>query len=181
MHTPDDERLLNLLGALAVGLGDRIGAATEATLGESPTTVAALVTVAQGPGCSIEELRHTLGLSHSATVRVVDRLVARGLVARGAGARGPAVALVATAAGRRLAVRVLDVRNDVVREVAGEALPGDLAGALETLLDRLTVDPPTGHRICRLCDFETCPTERCPVAVRQLAQGEPPQAAVTLR
>jgi MarR family transcriptional repressor of emrRAB len=180
MHTPDD-RLLNLLGALAVGLGDRIAAATEETVGESATTVAALATVAQVPGSSIEELRHTLGLSHSATVRVVDRLAVRGLVDRRPGARGPAVAIAPTAAGSRLAGRVLDVRHRVAQEVAGEALPGDLTAALETLLDRLTVDPQTGHRICRLCDFATCPQERCPVAERQRAQGEPPTEAVTLR
>jgi MarR family transcriptional repressor of emrRAB len=181
MHTPDDDRLLNLLGALAVGLGDRIAAATEETAGESPTTVAALTTIAQLPGCSIEELRHALGLSHSATVRVVDRLAARGLVTRGAGARGPAVALTATPEGTRLAARVLDVRHEVVKEAAGEGLPGDLAGALETLLVRLTVDPNAGHRICRLCDYFTCPQERCPVAERQREQGAPTAEAVKLR
>jgi MarR family transcriptional repressor of emrRAB len=181
MHTPSDERLLNLLGALAVGLGDRIAAATEREVGESATTVAALATVAQVPGASIEGLRHALGLSHSATVRVVDRLAARGLVERRPGTRGPAVAIVATAAGTRLAARVLDVRHRLVQEVAGDALPEDLVGALETLLERLTVDPAAGHQICRLCDFATCPQERCPVATRQLAQGEPPAAAVRIR
>jgi DNA-binding MarR family transcriptional regulator len=168
MHTSGD-RTLNLLGALAVGLGDRIAAATEETVGESATTVAALATVAQEPGCSIEELRHALGLSHSAAVRVVDRLAARGLVARRPGSRGPAVALTPTAAGARLAARVLDVRRRVVEEVAGEELPEDLESALEVLLGRLTIDPNTGHRICRLCDFTACPQDRCPVARRQRA------------
>jgi len=181
MHTPDDVRVLNLLGALAVGLGDRIAAATEETVGESATTVAALATVAQLPGASIEELRHALGLSHSATVRVVDRLAARGLVTRRAGARGPAVAVVATPAGTRLAAQVLDVRDRVVRDAVGDALPRDLVGALETLLGRLTVDPNAGHRICRLCDFATCPQERCPVAERQRAQGAPQVEAVEVR
>jgi DNA-binding MarR family transcriptional regulator len=164
----DDDRLLNLLGALAVGLADRIAAATEETLGESATAVAALVTIAQFPGFSIEQVRHALGLSHSATVRVVDRLTARGLVAREAAERGPAVALVPTAPGRRLAARVLAVRRRVVSEIADD-LPGDLGEAIETLLDRLTVDVETGHRICRLCDVATCPQDRCPVADRQLA------------
>ena len=164
-----DDRLLNLLGALAVGLADRIAAATEETLGESATAVAALVTIAQYPGCSIEELRHALGLSHSATVRVVDRLAARGLVSRGAAERGPAVALAPTASGTRLAAQVLAVRRRVVSEVAGE-LPGDLGEVLETLLDRLTVDLETGHHICRLCDVAACPQDRCPVAERQRTQ-----------
>ena len=175
-----DDRLLNLLGALAVALADRIAAATEETLGESATAVAALVTVAQFPGSSLEELRHALGLSHSATVRVVDRLAARGLVTRRPAERGPAVALAPTAPGTRLAAQVLDVRRRVVSEVAGE-LPGDLREAVETLLDRLTADAETGHRICRLCDFATCPQDRCPVAERQRAQGAPLPQPVVLR
>jgi MarR family transcriptional regulator, negative regulator of the multidrug operon emrRAB len=175
-----DDRLLNLLGAAAVGLADRIAAATEETLGESATAVAALVTVAQYPGTSIEELRHALGLSHSATVRVVDRLAARGLVTRGAAERGPAVALAPTAPGTRLAAQLLGVRRRVVSEVAGE-LPADVREALETLLDRLTVDPATGDRICRLCDVASCPQDRCPVAERQRAQGVPQPEPAALR
>jgi MarR family transcriptional repressor of emrRAB len=180
MHTRDD-RLLNLLGALAMGLGDRIAAATEETVGESATTVAALTNVAQFPGSSIEELRHSLGLSHSATVRVVDRLVARRLVARQPGSRGPAVALVPTAAGNRLTTRVLDVRRRVVADVVGDSLPGELAPAIDVLLARLTVDPQTGDRICRLCDLAACPEDRCPVVERQRVQGAPPPPGVVLR
>jgi MarR family transcriptional repressor of emrRAB len=180
MHTPDD-RLVNLLGALATGLGDRIAAATEETAGESATTVAALTNVAQFPGSSIEELRHSLGLSHSATVRAVDRLAARRLIARRPGARGPAVALVPTASGRRLATRVLDVRRRVVADVVGDSLPRELEPALDILLARMTVDPHTGDRICRLCDLAACPVERCPVVERQRAQGVPPPPGVVLR
>lgn len=177
---PGDERLLNLLGALAVGLADRISAATEEALGENGTTVSALVTVAQYPGASIEQLRHTLGLSHSATVRAVDRLAARGLVDRRPGRRGPAVALVPTAAGEQLAARVLDVRHRVVQEAMGDALPDDLRGAVTAMLAGLTVDPLAGDRVCRLCDLGSCPQDRCPVAERQRSQGAAPPDPVVL-
>jgi MarR family transcriptional repressor of emrRAB len=183
MHTmarDDEERLLNLLGALSVALADRIASATEQAVGESATAVAALVSAAQFPGTSIEELRHTLGLSHSASVRVVDRLAARGLIERRPGARGPAVALFATAAGERVATRVLDVRRDVVRAVAGDALPGDLETALGAMLARLTVDPAAGDRACRLCDVGACPDDRCPVSERQRALGAVVPDAVVL-
>lgn len=176
----DDGRLPNLLGALAVGLADRISAATEEALDESATTVAALATVAQYPGASIEQLRHTLALSHSATVRVVDRLAARGLVDRRPSRRGPAVALVATATGEELAARVLDVRHRVVQEAMGDSLPGDLRGAITAMLAELTVDPLAGNRVCRLCDLRKCPQDRCPVAERQRSQGAPPPDPVVL-
>ena len=145
MAMSHDERLLNLLGALSVALADRIAAATEEAVGESATAVAALVSAAQFPGTSIEELRHTLGLSHSAAVRVIDRLAARGLVTRRTAPRGPAVALFATAAGERLATRVLDIRRNVVREIAGDGLSGALEPALSAMLARLTVDPRGGR------------------------------------
>ena len=180
MRVDHDERLLNLLGALSVALADRIAAATEEAVGESATAVAALVSAAQFPGTSIEELRHTLGLSHSAAVRVVDRLAARGLVERRPGPRGPAVALFATAAGARLATRVLDIRRDVVREVAGDGLSGALEPALSAMLARLTVDPEAGDRACRLCDVGACPNDRCPVSERQRALGAVVPDAVVL-
>jgi MarR family transcriptional regulator, negative regulator of the multidrug operon emrRAB len=182
MHTmlANDERLLNLLGALSVALADRIATATEEAVGESATAVAALVSAAQFPGTSIEELRHTLGLSHSAAVRVVDRLAARGLVERRPGPKGPAVAVVATAAGERLATRVLDIRRDVVREVARDAPTGDLDSALSAMLARLTVDPEAGDRACRLCDVGACPSDRCPVAERQRVLGAVVPDAVAL-
>ena len=180
MGFEDDERLLNLLGALSLALADRIAAATEEAVDQSATAVAALVSAAQFPGTSIEELRHSLGLSHSAAVRVVDRLAARGLVERRPGPRGPAVALFVTAAGERLAIRALDIRRDVVREIAGDGLSGALEPALGAMLARLTVDPAAGDRACRLCDVGACPTDRCPVAERQRELGAVVPDAVVL-
>src|SRR5919109_4294946 len=96
----DHERRNNMLGAFVLAVGDRLRRETEAAIGHTGASAAALVTVAQFPGRTIEFLRQAIGLSHPATVRVVDRLVERGLVRRRAGSRGPAVSLTATAAGR---------------------------------------------------------------------------------
>ncbi len=41
---------------------------------------AALVQIEGEPGCSIELVAGRIGLTHSATVRVVDKLAERGLV-----------------------------------------------------------------------------------------------------
>ena len=46
-------------------------------------------------------IRRSIGLSHPAAVRAVDRLVEQGLVRRRRVGRGAAAALTATAAGRR--------------------------------------------------------------------------------
>ena len=69
-------RLENLLGALAVALSDAIASAVETTTGHAGAMGAALATLAQEPGLSIEQLRVPLGRTQSATVRVVDQLVA---------------------------------------------------------------------------------------------------------
>src|SRR5262249_59288143 len=83
-------RLENLLGALAVGLSDGISSAVETTTGHAGAMGAALATLAQEPGLGIEQLRVPLGRTQSATVRVVDRLVADGYAERRGRADPPA-------------------------------------------------------------------------------------------
>ena len=80
------QRLENLLGALAVGLSDAISSAVETTAGHAGAIGAALATLAQEPGLSIEQLRVPLGRTQSATVRVVDQLAAEGYAERRPGA-----------------------------------------------------------------------------------------------
>jgi DNA-binding MarR family transcriptional regulator len=172
----DDERRANLLGAFALAVGDRLRAETEAAVGHSGAAAAALVTIVQFPGRTVEFLRRAVGLSHPAAVRVVDRLVEERLVRRRAAGRGPAVALTATAAGRRTARRILDVRRDVL----ARAMPPDLsqveAELLTAILERALAaqaDTP-GTTICRLCDMARCRRIDCPVVDRQTALGHPP-------
>jgi DNA-binding MarR family transcriptional regulator len=122
--------------------------------------------LAQWPGGTIEELRGVLGLSHSATVRVVDGLATDGLAVRRPLGGGPAVQPVLTDAGLAQAAEVLAAR----RHVLGDALDGvpedDLPAFERTLarvLDTLTTDQEAGDWICRLCELAMCPQERCPV------------------
>ena len=93
------DRRDNLLGAFVLAIGDRLRRETEEAIGHTGASAAALITVAQFPDRTIEFLRQAIGLSHPATVRVVDRLVDGGLVRRRPAGPGPAVALRATAAG----------------------------------------------------------------------------------
>ena len=164
------ERAANLLGALAIGLNDHMQEAAEAAAGRSGGRAAALATLAQWPGYTIEELRHCLGLTHSATVRVIDGLVADGLVTRERVGGGPAIRPRLTKTGEAEARRVLAARNEVLFWLVGDVPDADLAQLtpiVEGLLAKLTSDFYAGEFICRLCELDTCPQDRCPVELRQ--------------
>lgn len=159
-------RLANLLGALVLGVHDRLSEATQSPAGRSGVTAAALATVDQHPRLTVEELRRCLGISQPATVRTVDALQARGLLVRGPGADRRSLALHLTAAGKEHARRVLQARADVLGpllEGLGDAERAALETALERVLDRLTTSAQRGDEICRLCDVGACPPDICPV------------------
>jgi DNA-binding MarR family transcriptional regulator len=80
-------------------------------------------------------LRRAVGLSHPAAVRVVDRLAEDRLVTRRPAGRGPAVALTATAAGRRKARQILDIRARILAAVL-PALARDEERVLSDVLER---------------------------------------------
>jgi MarR family transcriptional regulator, negative regulator of the multidrug operon emrRAB len=177
----DEDRRDNLVGAFVLEIADRIRQATEAAIGHSGATAAGLVTIAQFPDGTVEDLRKAIGLSHPATVRVVDRLVAEKLVRRRPADRGPAVALTVTGAGRRKARAILDVRREVLRGALPELSPHEevtLATILEKALANLADAPdPT---LCRLCDKARCRRADCPVVHAQTERGNPPPEFVPL-
>jgi MarR family transcriptional repressor of emrRAB len=159
-------RLENLLGALAVGLADAISSAVETTTGHAGAMGAALATLAQEPGLSIEQLRVPLGRTQSATVRVVDQLVTEGYAERRPGRDQRSVAVVLTTKGADTAARVLGSREQALRDALDGLTPGErksLTGALEKVLTRITSDRAHADQICRLCDLAICPDQACPV------------------
>jgi DNA-binding MarR family transcriptional regulator len=96
---------------------------------------AALVQIADHPGLTIEELRRRIGLSHSAVVRLLDRLAARDLVRRERGQHDARTAgLQLTEQGRDLAQAVLGARKQVTAAIITRLMP-DLQGDLESPLD----------------------------------------------
>ena len=160
----------NLLGALAIGISDRLQRETEAAAGRSGARAAALATLAQWPPDTIEALRHSLGLTHSATVRVVNGLVADGLVTREHVGGGPAVRPRLTEAGEAEARKVLAARNRALRWIFDGISEDELkrlTPVVERLLQKLTPDFNAGELICRLCELDECPQDRCPVELMQ--------------
>lgn len=159
-------RSSNLLGALATALGDELEAATRGATAHGAAFPAALVSVHWAPGVSIEELRRVLGLSHSGTVRLLDRLEREGTLERRAGRDGRSVSLHLTAAGRRQARAVLDQRRramDRALALLGPAERAQFVRLIEKLLGGLTRDREHSDHICRLCDEAACPDATCPV------------------
>jgi MarR family transcriptional repressor of emrRAB len=162
----------NRLGALALRLADRLDIATCGASDGSASTAAALSAIyhfLDDP--SIDQLSQVLGLSSSATVRVVDRLAAKDLVTRKtAGDRRVSVVRL-TAAGRRRAKQTSDARAAVLSQALGALTPRE-RDVFDRLVDKVLiglVQGSTGHGwMCRLCDTQTCganPGQPCPITV----------------
>ena len=166
-------RRANLLGALVLTLSDRIRYATEGVLGLAGEAAAALLTIAQQPGGTVEDLRVAVGRSQPATVRIVDRLVELGLVERRPSGRGPAVALHATAAGAGRARELLAARRQALDELVPDLSDEEvetLTRVVERALRR-AAQLPAGVTVCRLCDKGRCRRIDCPVVAELAAQG----------
>jgi DNA-binding MarR family transcriptional regulator len=162
-------RTANLLGALALAITERtLDSLRDGAPVAGRDAMALIALRGYAGGASLETLRSGLGLSQPGTVRLVDRLAARGLVERRRSeADGRALALHLTAAGRRAAAEALAARARVTTEVLsalGEDDRRQLTALLETLLAAQTTDRTSARRICRLCDGDACGhPRRCPV------------------
>ncbi len=173
------ERTLNMLGALSVVVADRVNSSVEAVAAMGPSAPAALAALHEFlDGGSVTQLSSVLGLTHSGTVRLVDRLCSEGLVRRADGQDGRAVSVVLTRAGRRRAAQVLRARTECLDPLLSGVTAAELAQLLpllEKMLGAVTREriaertsgaqdrPPPW--LCRLCDFAACGRSegRCPV------------------
>lgn len=171
LPSPQD-RAANLLGALAVGLNDRILAALEASLELPANSVAVLFAVDARPGLSIEEIRAPLGLTQTTAARLVAGLVSQGLMLREVH-RGDArsVSLRTSELGRRRVLRAKIARSQLTRGLV-ERVPWfwipRLVRMAERLLEALAKHPGTSDQICRFCNRAVCrvdSTAPCPVVL----------------
>jgi MarR family transcriptional repressor of emrRAB len=163
-----DARTANLLGALLTGLHDHLSNRLEQASDISGDGPAALVAIAYNEGRTVEFLRRTLSLSHSWTVRVVEKLEQAGLVSKKAAVDKRAVALYLTEPGKRKAQLIVRARRRCLDEVLA-ALPAkdqkQLTPMLERMLAALTGDDDSAEAICKLCEVDVCPQDRCPVTL----------------
>lgn len=159
-----ESEIANLLGALSLAVMDRIEQGAREVIGRGGETPAALVVIGYASGMTNDKLRRILGLSHSGTVRVVDRLVSDRLVERRRGKDRREVALHLTAKGAAtrkdlLASRIaalasfVDVLSPSEEKRLGELIRNVLARQDTSELDRFA--------ICRMCDDRFC--TKCPL------------------
>ena len=166
------DQLTNLLGALAVAVGDAQRREMMRASGLGESAVAAVVTLGECRGLSVAGLAGIVGLSHSATVRLVDDLARRGLVRRQAGEDRRSVGIALTAEGEAMRARLMAARAAVLLD-AMDGLPGAereaFARGVARVLERLTTSRTVADHICRLCDEEACGRNDCPVERRAVA------------
>ncbi|WP_438704317.1 MarR family winged helix-turn-helix transcriptional regulator [Tabrizicola sp.] len=174
MHGDSGPRTLNMLGALALALADRIGASAEATSGLHVTAASALVVITNHPGEPVDAIRRALGLTHSGAVRLVDGLEAAGLVERRRSDRdGRAIALWPTRAGERTASEITLARARLLAPMLARTEEADrkvVVALLETALAALTDSKDQARSICRFCEEGICRPQGCPV--ERAASGE---------
>lgn len=166
MNKPTD-RLLNLFGALAIGVADRVRweALDETSLGGEAS--AALVVIGHASGMSIDQLSRVLGLSHPGAVRLVDRLASAGLAQREKSSQDRRmVALGLTKSGRAHRSALLKRRNNALKEVlevVGSEHLAVLEQITEAMLQSMPHDAASALTICRYCNERQCPD--CPMDV----------------
>jgi DNA-binding MarR family transcriptional regulator len=174
-HAHDDPvdqdlaRGANLLGAVSLAAAERLERATREAAahgGSAPAALNALDTYLDRS--SIDTVRRPLGLTHSAAVRLVDRLAAAGLVKREPGEDARSLSISLTDGGRRAAREVRRRRERALTDLLAPlsaAERAQLARLQEKLLEGITTGRDDAGHICRLCDAEACGhyEGRCPV------------------
>jgi len=175
---PPDAHAVNLLGALGIGLADLQTAAMTKAVGLDVSAVAALVTLLDRPGLTLRQLSQVLGITHSGTVRLADRLSTQRMLKRGNSADARQTPVTLTHKGRLAAQSALQARRNALQFLI-DPLPEEqrdsFVDTLAILLGRLPNDQMPARHVCRLCEHSQCRSPNCPVgAAAPAAQLEPP-------
>jgi DNA-binding MarR family transcriptional regulator len=164
MSDPSD-RLINLFGALALGVADRVRWAALGGVALGGETTAALVVIGHAPDLSIEQLRRVLRLSHPGTVRLLNRLTSAGLAVRSIASHDRRVVVIKlTKAGHMRRSALLERRRTALEAILQEISPQDrsvMERSIEAMLRSLPSDATSALTVCRFCNDRLCPN--CPM------------------
>ena len=125
-----------------------------------------MIVLGAEPGISINTLRQILNLSHSGTVRLIDRLEKDGFVERRSGSDSRTLALFLTKAGQKRRLAILAQRQQQLHlalDCLSVTEQEQLTKLLEKMLAAMTTDELRAYTLCRLCEQEVCPDDICPV------------------
>ena len=164
----DEKRAANLLGAFVYASYGAVSARVTEKCGLGGEAPGALVLIGSNPASSEKFISIALGLSHSGTVRLIDKFEKDQLIERRRALDKRTVALHLTAKGARRARMILATREQVLREVLGALDESDkerLVDLLESMLAKATTSDVIAEHICRLCDDSCCPQDQCPVTL----------------
>jgi DNA-binding MarR family transcriptional regulator len=174
------DRAANVLGALALAVADQLSASAgrAGVSGSAGAALSALYHFLDRP--TLEQLSRVLGLTHSAVVRLVDRLASTGLITRGPGDDRRSRTISLTPQGRDVARTIEAARADALNA----AIAGFSAEELRQLhsltgrvMANIVQSKDGGAWICRLCDLEACDraSGHCPTANAAAAKYGRPQ------
>lgn len=165
MKPSEVARVQNLLGAISIGISDRILESAERCVGHGGETAAAVMQIGTTPHMSIDELSTSLKLSHSATVRLVAKLSADDLVERAPGEDRREVRLALSKKGRTICRSIKTARAQALADLTGRLSSKEVAtlgSLLERMLGHISRSEQDSIYICRYCDEGACPQDRCP-------------------
>lgn len=158
-------RLANILATVSQAVQARLDQGLKRHPNQTSSSLAALNVIGMYEGCSNTELSQAIGLSHTATVRLVDKLEGQDLIISRQGVDRRSVHFALTEAGRLYTRDLLLGRcvaaGSVVRLLSASEQKR-LSELLEKLLAQLAERPVPGGDLCRLCDQIACPPDRCP-------------------
>jgi DNA-binding MarR family transcriptional regulator len=167
-------RTANLLGALAGEVANRLDRQLKSHPDQTNSSAAALNIIAYYEGCTNARLARALHLSHTAAVRLVDKLEVEGLVESRDADDGRAVALYLAVAGKAQAWTILEGRcvtlSGLIDVLSGKE-QDQFARCLEKILCCLTETRDHADYIFRLCDDIACPPEQCAVHLAAIQHG----------
>jgi MarR family transcriptional repressor of emrRAB len=170
------DRLANLLNAAATAISDAQTRSVALYGDLKPSTTGAILTLGQHSALTLSELAGILGLSHSATVRLVDGLGDKGLARRGDGQDRREVTVSLTVDGQALYARLRQAQGETLMPLLEDVAPADkarLEALLSHILAALTKGRQSADHICRFCDEGICGQDDCPVELQAIALARP--------
>ena len=164
---------LNLIGTLALKIHDlQMNAAVDVS-GMSPTACACLISLAhQDTPQTISDIAAICNLSHSAAVRLVEKLETLGYLHKTAlKSDGRKVHICLTSDGYEMRDTILKARRLAIEPALSKFSKSDwkvIEWAAGFILSDMTDSRLESEQICRLCDVDACGGSNCPVEKKAL-------------